>query len=227
VLELVVSELSEISCRELADVADELALGVLTGRERALALAHLGRCGACREVIQQRLTVAGELPGLLPASDPLPGFADVVLARIGLTAPRPGSRRGRKSARARCLAAAGVLAVVCAGVLGRGLRFAVPQTGPLLVSAALIAPGHRTVGRAFAYRAGAGWDYISVDLGSGRQRVTCQVDGPGGQVTTVGTFWLADGRGSWGGPDQAGPGRPTAVRLVAAGGTVLASATFT
>ena len=35
------SELNDMTCEELADVAAELALGVLTGRERAMAIAHL------------------------------------------------------------------------------------------------------------------------------------------------------------------------------------------
>ena len=38
------SELNEMGCREFSDVAAELALGVLTGRERAQALAHLDHC---------------------------------------------------------------------------------------------------------------------------------------------------------------------------------------
>ncbi len=37
------SELNDMTCAELADVAAELALGVLTGRERAMAIAHLDR----------------------------------------------------------------------------------------------------------------------------------------------------------------------------------------
>ena len=38
------SELDEMSCEEFDGVAAELALGVLTGRERAEALEHLDRC---------------------------------------------------------------------------------------------------------------------------------------------------------------------------------------
>ena len=220
--------MSELGCGGLADVAEELALGALTGRERAQALAHLDICEACREVIQRRMLVAGQLPGLLPTCGPPPGFEATVMKRIGLTIPRPGPSRGSKpAARARRWTAAGVLAVVCAAVLGRGLHFAMPQAEPVLVSAALLAAGHRPVGRAFAYRAGSGWAYISVDLGLSSEPVTCQVTGPQGQVDAVGTFWLADGRGSWGGPAPSGPGWPAAIRLVAPSGTVLATASFT
>jgi hypothetical protein len=42
------SENSDMTCAELADVAAELALGVLTGRERAMAVAHLDNCDTCR-----------------------------------------------------------------------------------------------------------------------------------------------------------------------------------
>ena len=64
------SEVNEMSCAEFADAAAELALGVMTGRERARALAHLDRCEACRENVRQ-LTVTGEeLVGLLPAVEP-------------------------------------------------------------------------------------------------------------------------------------------------------------
>lgn len=40
---------SEISCEKLREIGAELALGVLPGRERAGAVAHLERCADCRE----------------------------------------------------------------------------------------------------------------------------------------------------------------------------------
>ena len=52
------SELNEMGCDEFTDVAAELALGVLTGRERAQAIAHLDHCDACRENVRQ-LTMTG------------------------------------------------------------------------------------------------------------------------------------------------------------------------
>ena len=54
------SELNEMGCQEFSDVAAELALGVLTGRERAQALAHLDHCASCREEVGQ-LTATGEV----------------------------------------------------------------------------------------------------------------------------------------------------------------------
>ena len=81
------SEYSDMGCDEFADVAAELALGVLMGRERADALAHLERCDACREKVRQ-LTMTGEqLLGLLPAVEPAAGFESRALARLGIAVP--------------------------------------------------------------------------------------------------------------------------------------------
>jgi hypothetical protein len=216
-----------MTCRELSDEAAELAFGALTGRERALALAHLEACRACLEVVRRLMTTADELLGLLPVHDPPPGFEVAVLARIGLPAPCPGPAPSGRPARARfLLAVLSVLAAVSAGAAGWSLRPATPSAVSPLAAAALMSPSHRLVGQAFAYRAGAGWIYVSVDLGAGSQVITCQIVGLGGQVASVGTFWVTDGRGAWGGPDPAGPGWPGSVRLVAAGGAIVAVASF-
>ena len=68
------SELNQMGCAGFADVTAELALGVLTGRERAEALAHLDRCAACQENVCQLVVAGEELVGLLPAREPPPGF---------------------------------------------------------------------------------------------------------------------------------------------------------
>jgi hypothetical protein len=137
-----VSELSEMECAGFAGVREELALGVLTGRERAEALAHLGCCAACREDVR-RLTVTGEeLLRLLPAGEPPPGFETRVLELLGLTAhvPGPGSRPG---------------------LVARAARAAGARTG-------LVSAGHQAVGTVFPlWRQPA----VAVDVGEpGRAR---------------------------------------------------------
>ena len=54
----------------------------------------------------------------------------------------------------------------------------------------------------------------------------CQVEGPDGHVTTVGSFRLTGGYGYWGSPDPVTNGPLTGARLVTTTGTVLATATF-
>jgi anti-sigma-K factor RskA len=80
-------DMDDMSCDEFAGVAAELALGVLTGRERAAALAHLDGCESCREQVRELTMVQDELLALLPSQEPPAGFESRVLDRLGLTAP--------------------------------------------------------------------------------------------------------------------------------------------
>jgi len=79
-----------IDCGQFDDMAAELALGVLTGRERAAALAHIEECPACREYVRELTTTGEELLGLLPPREPPPGFESRVLERLGLPVPDAG-----------------------------------------------------------------------------------------------------------------------------------------
>jgi anti-sigma-K factor RskA len=232
------SELNSMSCAEFHDSAAELALGVLTGRERAEALAHLDHCEACREHVRQ-LTVTGEqMLGLLPTAEPPAGFETRVMDRLGLAAPAPKSFRHRRQRRAwghgfsprRALAAAAVVvAVIGAALGGWGLHAATtPAENSTLRAGTLVAANdHDHVGQVFVYNGETRWMYMSVDLESGNNTVICQLVGADGHITTVGSFRLADGYGSWGSPAWTGNGPPVGARLVSANGTVLASATFT
>ncbi len=84
------SELNEMGCAGFADVTAELALGALTGRERAAALVHLDRCAACQESVRQLAETGEKLLRLLPAREPPPGFETAVMERLGLAALSPG-----------------------------------------------------------------------------------------------------------------------------------------
>jgi hypothetical protein len=235
------SEGGVMNCGEFSDMAAELALGVLTGRERADALAHLERCEACRETVRQ-LAVTGEgLVQLLPAVEPPPGFETQVMARIGIATgvPADGRRTRRlwpRFGRARAqvgrprmmfAAAAAALAVVAAGLGGWGIGTASsPAAATALSSAALVSAHHQNAGEIFFYKSKQPWMYMSVDLPAGDGAVTCQVAGPGGHFTTVGTFRLDSGYGAWGGPSPFPSGMVTGARIVGHGGAVLATAHF-
>jgi anti-sigma factor ChrR (cupin superfamily) len=76
----------DMTCAELHDVAAELALGALTGRELAAATAHLEKCKACREDVRQLTAVGGRLLELLLPAGPPVGFEIRVLERLGVRA---------------------------------------------------------------------------------------------------------------------------------------------
>jgi hypothetical protein len=229
-----------MSCDEFAAVAAELALGVLTGRERAVALAHLDGCESCRELVRELTMTGEELLALLPSREPPAGFETRVLDRIGLSSlnparpARPARPPGRPRTRMRSLlsAAAVALAVVGAGLGGWGLRAATAPTTPSAESqlegstAALVTTAHQSVGMVFVYTRAPWWMYMSVNLDAlGNVTVKCQLENAAGQFTTVGKFRLYDGYGNWASP-YASHGTVVGARLLSANDTVLATATF-
>jgi hypothetical protein len=240
-----VSELNEMGCAGFTEVTAELALGALTGRERAEALAHLDHCAACQERVR-RLTVTGEeLLQLLPAGDPPPGFETRVLERLAPAAqsPGPGSQRslgcgrrrfwrepggGRPGLGRRALAAAAVsLTVAVAALAGWGLGAAGSSpAGSSLTSSVLLSASRQTVGTIFFYGGSREWLSMSVDFHSGTGAVICQLVSRGGNVMTLGSFWLDAGYGTWGSPDPVNHGQFTGVRLISTNGTVVATASF-
>jgi hypothetical protein len=210
------NEMNEMSCRELHDVAAELALGVLTGRERAQAIAHLDHCEACRENVRQ-LTMTGEgLLDLLPAMEP-----------PAPPAPVPAPRRPLSRTRRMMAVAAAVAGIVAGGLGGWALHNGTSSPAPAaLASAALESVSHQAVGKIYLYRGHPQWLYMSVSLYSGDGMVRCQVVSRSGQITTVGSFRLTSGYGYWGSPAPGNPGSLAGARLVTASGKVLATASF-
>jgi hypothetical protein len=223
-----------MGCEEFADVAAELALGVLTGRERADALAHLDGCDACRATVRQLTLTGEELLGLLPASEPPPGFETRVMERVGLGDPDTAAhrrRRGRihagRRTRQMLAAAAVALAAVGAGAGGWGLRSTTTHVAQIpLSSAAFVSASSQTTGRIFVYDGNSPWLYMSVDTNSANGTVICQVVGQDGRVTTIGSFPLTDGYGTWGSVVPRHLGTLAGARLVKPDGTVLATAAF-
>jgi hypothetical protein len=129
----------------------------------------------------------------------------------------------------RALAAAAVVVALLGAALGGwGLHASTaPAASSALTSATMIAAAdHDNVGEVYVYSGDQHWMYMSVDLESGNDTVICQLVDSNGHVTTVGSFRLADGYGSWGSPAWTGDGSPVGARLVTANGTVLATASF-
>ena len=131
----------------------------------------------------------------------------------------------------RLLATAAVgLAVIAAGLggwrIGVGNAPAASSAAGPLTSASLLSATHQEVGDVYVYSGTSSWVYMSIDMGSGNEVVTCEVVGENGQVSKVGSFQLADGYGAWGRPDPGNLGPLGGARLGSADGTVLASGTF-
>jgi Putative zinc-finger len=130
--------MSRLTCAEVRELAPDVALGLLTGAERAAALDHLQRCEGCRAEVASLAIAADEVLLAAPRAVPPPGFRAGVIARLqheraagdGLppvpaavaarsTPSRPGRRR-RVSLAAMAVAAVAVVVAGIVAVIGSG-----------------------------------------------------------------------------------------------------------
>lgn len=111
-------------CEQVREIAPDVALGLLTGGERAEALAHLEGCEACRAEVASLAVAADEVLLAAPEATPPAGFDARVLAALVAqreAAEREGTdtvpaRRHRRWRRAWVGAAAAAVLVVVGGL---------------------------------------------------------------------------------------------------------------
>ncbi|WP_405876852.1 hypothetical protein OG762_00995 [Streptomyces sp. NBC_01136] len=243
---------SDMTCVKVREIGAELALGVLPGRERAGAVAHLDRCADCREYVEQLTLVGDRLIGLLPGSEPPVGFETRVAQALTQGTPtREGRARahgagvrhrgfgGRVRLRLASVVAALVLAVGFGGwAVGTAIESALAgaprSTGEEAMLRGELTPAavpRQSAGEIYAHPGSPGWIYMTVDLAGAptpyNGTVSCLLERGDGSTVRVGTFTLHQGRGFWGGPVSVAPSALSGARLTTPDGTVLASADFT
>jgi hypothetical protein len=224
----------ELTCAGARDLLPDLALGALSGDDRARLLDHLGTCDACATESAELTAVVDEVVGhLAPRVDPPAGFESRVLARIAAPAPAPGpATPWWKRPMTLVAAVALVLAGTATGLYAtRGgpteLNSEYVQSlqalgGKELRAGALTQHG-RTWGQAFVYEGKRSWVFVSMswDVPDGAYNVV--LDRSDGPSATVGSLHLVRGEGSTG--TTVGDTRTvTAVRVVDASGHTLCQA---
>lgn len=217
--------MTELSCRQCRESAAELALGVLSGVERARALAHLDQCAGCRNAVSALTLTGDRLVELIPGAEPPAGFEDRVMAALVPSAP--GRRRWWVPA------AAAVVAIALLGggwTLGRTTRPGAPLEASSTARTVVFAPltaGGQEVGQAFLYPGQPSWIYLSMDTDSDAATgtVRCELIRQNGSAMPVGEFHLAKGYGGWGAPVPDG-GSFAAARVIDNTGAILATARF-
>jgi hypothetical protein len=215
-----------VTCAEVEQLAAELALGTVSGAERAGALDHLARCAACRELVEQLARAADGLLLLAPVVEPPPGFESKVLARMRV-APvqefRPPGRRRRL--------VVGVAAVaLVAAMSGAGVAWlAAEDDRPVDIRTVLVADeqGQWTC-RAVVYGDNPTWLVVSLDRVDGSNNSysveTLHEGSP--EPVAVGTFTLQSGHGTFARALELGRGELESVRVLDAGGRVRYTMTF-
>src|SRR5580658_4636816 len=93
------------NCDAYADHLAELALGTLSGRERAETLAHVEGCTRCSDEVEELSKAADELLHVAPETEPPLGFEVRLLERLGvnpaLHSAHPTRRRRTREVLAR------------------------------------------------------------------------------------------------------------------------------
>jgi hypothetical protein len=202
---------SVFTCADVRELAPELALGVLSGPERAEAVLHVNACARCQALVAEYAEVADMLPALAPEQEPPAGFEARTLALLG--APRRRSRR-------RLLVAAAVAAAVAAIVSITAVRIVESSTDP---------GGSAPVAVAMVDASGAlpaGWAYVtdgqgvavSVDYGIPDGDYTVRADPAIGPASDLGTMTVTRGKGSFTGKSREPLSRGSSISLVDASG---------
>jgi anti-sigma factor RsiW len=218
-----------LTCAQLEDVAAELALGTVSGAERAVALDHLAGCPACRELVDQLARAADSLLLLAPSAEPPPGFESKVLSRLGV-ASAPVHRIAPRRRRVLVGVAA---AVMVAGLSGAALLSTSAGDKPPVevadVRTALASDvnGHWTC-RAVVYGTDPTWLVVSLDRTDGLSAAFSVEAVHAGDDTPVpvGTFTIDQGHGSLAKAVPLPAGDLRSVRVLDAGGRLRYEMTF-
>lgn len=74
-------------CEVVHDDLAELALGILTGRERSVVLSHLARCTDCQTKVDRLSRVCDAILILAPEIEPTSGFEIRTVEKMGVSRP--------------------------------------------------------------------------------------------------------------------------------------------
>ncbi|HLM18552.1 MAG TPA: zf-HC2 domain-containing protein, partial [Acidimicrobiia bacterium] len=193
------SDVSALSCAQVRELAAELALGILSGAERAEVLLHVNGCARCQAYVAELTEAADVIPQLAPEAEPPAGFESRVLRRLD----------GReRSVRRRWIAAA--VAVAAAAIIVSVTVVRVIESNDT-TTRSVATQAFGTVGSApvaVAMEGGvvprpAGWAFVhddhgvavSVDYGIPSGRYAVQVTSARGASTSIGTMEVVEGRG--------------------------------
>jgi len=212
--------MSAPSCTSVRERAPDLALGALTGRERAEVVAHLDGCPSCQALVGEYASVADALLDLVPEAEPGTELAPPVLAAMQPVRHRRRRRRVAALVAAATLAITAGTGLTLALVARDGSGSASTATTSALRSAPMVGAGDVTVGRVVSTGDRPPKLAVSVDywVPDGHYQLAA-LDGSGG-AKPVGVLEVSGGRGTWSG--RATPvDRPVAVQLVDQAGNVV------
>jgi Putative zinc-finger len=219
-------DMSEHGCQEHQEELSELALGVLTGRDRARVLAHVESCPRCEEELEQLARAADAVVQVAPAAEPPVGFEVRLFERMGVADVHHRHRFRRPRWAVGALSAAAAIAALAVG-LSLSLSASPPpaaSTASHGVVAAHLVENGEVVGRVAMHSGADPWMSMMLLDSSARGTVNCVVVTSDGVRHDVGTFEATKGYGAWVAPLHVDPHDIRRAEVVAPSGTVIATA---
>jgi hypothetical protein len=229
--------MNEMDCAVFQDATAELALGILTGPDRAAALKHMERCASCQAEVASLAAAADRLLDLVPERGAPDGFESRMAVAFSQSVPGQAARRHRGKVARRRLAgwwrragtAAG--AAAAAGALGFVLyQIGAPPQEPAYSGsevAALRTPAGVRAGEVAVTGAPQPLLVMVINPGAAPGWYDCYLRTSGGRQAFAGAFHVGRDGGLWVIRLPTPPRDLTGARLVGPGGTEIASATFT
>jgi hypothetical protein len=228
--------MSEMDCAVFQDAAPELALGILTGPDRAAALKHMERCASCQAEVALLAAAADRLLDLVPARGAPDGFESRMAAAFRQSVPGQAARRHRGKAACRRLAGWRrrgyrlAAAAAAAGTLSFGLyQLGAPPQDPAYSGAemaALRTPAGARTGEVAVTGAPQPLLVMVINPGAAPGWYHCYLRTSGGQQVFAGAFHVGRDGGVWVSRPPVPPRDLAGARLAGPGGTEIASATF-
>ena len=228
--------MSEMDCAVFQDAAAELALGILTGPDRAAALKHMERCASCQAEVASLAAAADRLLDLVPPRGAPDGFESRMAAAFRQSVPGQAGRCHRGKAACRGLAGwrragTAAAAAAAAGALAFGLyQIGAPPQEPAYSGsevAALRTPAGVRAGEVAVTGAPQPLLVMVLNPGAAPGWYHCYLRTSGGRQAFAGAFHVGRDGGVWVIRPPMPPRDLAGARLVGPGGTEIASATFT
>lgn len=196
--------MSSPRCADVELLLPELALGTLTGEERARALEHLRSCPRCSDELRKLNELGDELLLLAPSAEPPVGFESLVVDRLGV-----GSRKWRQR-RGALIVAAALLSILLSTsatyLVGRGdreladsyretLRIA---NGKYVAAHPLTNKRGDSAGYIFGYQGSPSWIFCVISSGQSTTTYDVKVSSEDGRTWGLGEIHAHEREATWG-----------------------------
>ncbi len=213
-----------LRCDDFETLAPDVALGTLSGSERADAVAHLASCADCQRRVTALADVVDAMLLLAPEQEPSPRLEAGVLAQtVADGTPSQGHARGRRWwLLAGVAAAAAVVAVVTAMLLASGDR------DDQLRTALAVTDGGASVCRAIINEVDPAWLFVSLEAPAEEEseEYVVELHLDDGDAVRVGRLEVRDGRAALAVTVDLDGSTARAVRLIGGADEAQYEATF-